>query len=69
MTTRPAAAIGGNSAGIPHVAPVAQSQIGRGRGRHLLLYRKRFARQRRLLNLEVDRFQQANVGRNLVAGV
>ena len=50
------------------VLAVAQRRVRQQHDRGVLLHRSRFAGQRGLFHFQVDRFQQANVSRDEVAG-
>ena len=51
------APVGGGRAGIDHVLAVANWQVVAGKGGSQLFDRKRFARQRGFLHLQIDRFE------------
>ena len=66
-TTTPRAAVGHRGALEAQVDAVAQRQLVADQGFGAFLDGDRFARQRRLIDLELRRLQQPQVGRNLVA--
>ena len=65
---RAAAAIGGDGAGEQHVAAIAEADVGVD-GLRLLGHRRAFAGQRSFVRPQVGAFDDARVGRDLVAGL
>ena len=65
---RPTAAVGGDRARIEHVAAVADAEVGIERP-GILRHRHAFARQRRLVGVEIGLLDDAGVGRHPVTGL
>ena len=65
---RAAAAIGGDGAGEQHVAAITEADVGVD-GLRLLGHRRAFAGQRSFVRPQVGAFDDARIGRDLVAGL
>ena len=63
----PAASVGGDRAGIHHVAPIADRQRRLAEGGRRFFDRHRFAGERGLVDREIDRLQHTRVGRHAIA--